>query len=791
MQMKKNRKLYVKLIAIVQVWVLFIGAGVSARAHEIDKESGFLTEETQNTSEQTVFCLEEPLPMLLEEEPVESAMGGYVSMFAAIPEEYDLRGENVITPIKRQGSYGTCWAFSVLSMLETNSVMNNILTLQEADLSERHLAYYTYYPVADPLGGTTANETVYHSGDMSFLRLGGNLSMACHRLANWQGAVYESFAPYEDVETALPATQAAAYENNAALIKSYYVYSKDDTELIKKAIMEYGQVGLSYYVPQIYDAYYNEETFGYYYTGNVSGTNHAVVAVGWDDNFQAENFKTNPGTDGAWLIKNSWGEEFGDDGYFWLSYADPNIGNNMYAVEALDVDEYDNNYQYDGTILDDAISPGAGEIKIANVFQAKANATGAEELTAVSFNTYTTNLEYSVQVYTDLQDAGNPESGLAMLEQPVEGVTISAGQYMVPLESAVQLAEGQTFSVVITLKKENAKIYVYTEATRAYGYDSMQSTAKANEGESFIWFNIWDDFGKTYDKNIRIKAYTKNVSGASIPIPVPSATPTAVATPAPTQVPTAEPTAVPTARPTAVPTMAPTAVPTARPTAVPTVAPTVVPTVKPTAAPSATVKPTESVTPSATPTVSKEFPFEDVKVNPGNWKYEAVKYVYENGIMNGVGVGSFQPDAPLTRAMFTTMLYRMAGSPAVEFENKYSDVPGNKWYSKAVTWASEQGIVNGYSETIFKPDDNITREQIAKMLRVYARMQGEDVNTNVELSAFADGQKVSKWAEEYVKWAVGAGMLNGSVKDGKYYLRPKDNATRAESAAILSRFMQK
>ena len=189
---------------------------------------------------------------------------------------------------------------------------------------------------------------------------------------------------------------------------------------------------------------------------------------------------------------------------------------------------------------------------------------------------------------------------------------------------------------------------------------------------------------------------------------------------------------------------------------------------------------------------SSDWPFTDVVEKPGNWKYEAVNFVYESGIMKGVGDGTcFDPDAPLTREMFATILYRMEGQPAVTYTGKFPDVPGGKWYSNAIIWASEQGIVGGYSDGTFGTGDYITREQIAKMLMEYGKKQGYDVSESADFNSFEDAGKVSGWANDYMKWAVGSGMIGGSQKDGKNYLNPKGNATRAESATMLKRFMEK
>ena len=246
----------------------------------------------------------------------------------------------------------------------------------------------------------------------------------------------------------------------------------------------------------------------------------------------------------------------------------------------------------------------------------------------------------------------------------------------------------------------------------------------------------------------------------------------------------------PTVKPTATPTVKPTAKPTATPTVAPTVKPTAKPTVEPTAQP--------TVIPTATPRrpVSSDFPFYDVDVVPGNWKYESVKYVYENGIMNGITntdgtIDSFQPDEPLTRAMFATVLYRMAGQPPVAFENRFSDVSTGRYYSSAITWAYRNGIVNGYVDGSYGVDDYITREQIAKMLRIYAQVRGYSTSERADINSFPDVSDVSGWAVEHMSWAVGCGMINGKNVGGIYYLDAKGNATRVECAAMLMRFINR
>ena len=190
------------------------------------------------------------------------------------------------------------------------------------------------------------------------------------------------------------------------------------------------------------------------------------------------------------------------------------------------------------------------------------------------------------------------------------------------------------------------------------------------------------------------------------------------------------------------------------------------------------------------------WPFSDVDVVPGSWRYDSVKYVYENNIMNGITesdgtINTFEPDSPLTRAMFVTVLYRMAGSPAVTWKNTFSDVPAGRYFSNAVIWANENNIVEGFKDGRYGVDDDITREQIAKMLMEYAKLQGYATAERASLTSFPDQDKISGWATDYMRWAVGVGMINGKNIKGVYYLDPKGAASRVECAAMLTRFLNK
>ncbi len=203
------------------------------------------------------------------------------------------------------------------------------------------------------------------------------------------------------------------------------------------------------------------------------------------------------------------------------------------------------------------------------------------------------------------------------------------------------------------------------------------------------------------------------------------------------------------------------------------------------------VTPTPSPTGTPAPTPGGGWPFQDVAVTPGGWKYDNIKYVYERGVMTGVEATEFQPDAALTRSQFASVIYRMAGKPNVTYKNIFSDVPAGKWYSDAIIWAYENNIVAGLGDGSYGIDANITREQMARMLMEFARVRGYGTGEQADLSRFADVSQVSRWATEYMRWAVGSGMISGSMKDGRYYMNPRGQATRAECATMLAQFIKK
>ena len=177
-------------------------------------------------------------------------------------------------------------------------------------------------------------------------------------------------------------------------------------------------------------------------------------------------------------------------------------------------------------------------------------------------------------------------------------------------------------------------------------------------------------------------------------------------------------------------------------------------------------------------------PFPDV--TEGDWFYDAVRYAYETGLMDGVGDSLFAPNSETTRAQLVTILYRLEGAPEVSGTSGFSDVAAGIWYTDAVAWAAQNGIVNGVSDTEFAPGDDITREQLAVILYRYAACQGYDVSQRADLSGFGDASSIRPYAQEALSWAHAQGLVLG-FEDGS--LRPQGTASRAQIAAVLMRFL--
>ena len=181
-------------------------------------------------------------------------------------------------------------------------------------------------------------------------------------------------------------------------------------------------------------------------------------------------------------------------------------------------------------------------------------------------------------------------------------------------------------------------------------------------------------------------------------------------------------------------------------------------------------------------------PFRDV--TESDWFYDDVRFANQNGLFNGVEKDLFAPEEPMTRGMLVTVLWRLDGETAPKTATTFTDVDVNAYYADAVAWAAGSGIVNGVGGNKFDPEGNVTREQIAAILFRYASLKGVDTAARADLTAFPDAEKTSAYAHDALSWAVAAELVKGTKEGSTIYLDPQGSATRAQVAAILSRYAQ-
>lgn len=437
---------------------------------------------------------------------------------------YDPREAGKVTPVRSQAS-NTCWAFSSLAAGEQSLVYKGLADPGQLDLSEAHLLYFFYHSVTDPLGNT-AGDGNSNISSLDFLSVGSNTIFSTFALAGWLGAAGEGAAPFEELTEETIYDPSKAYADTAHLQNAYWINFKDidAVNVIKQMILKYGGAAINFYWNNLY---YNGSSYAYYFPLNSSqANNHSVAIVGWDDTFSKENFSEEhrPQNDGAWIVKNSYGADWGDNGYFYLSYEDGavNSGNTSanrsraYIFDFEPADNYCYNYQYDGSAgAYNATNPDSNLTKvdsggsIANVFTVhNKDGFSTENLKAVSFALFDTAVSYSIQVYKDLTDTANPSSGTAQLPEPVTGSTSYAGYYTIPLDMPVTLKEGETFSVVATFQKESGEsVEFFVDKTYQNG-NWISFINETKPGESFRFIDgHWEDMAAN-GITARMKAFT-------------------------------------------------------------------------------------------------------------------------------------------------------------------------------------------------------------------------------------------------------------------------------------------
>lgn len=482
-------------------------------AEEIKMQTGAATEEGGSGTEK------KELYRLLQKD---SALADYKE--TAVLSTYDPRTMQKVTPVRNQ-SANTCWAFSSLAAGEMSLVQKGVANAAGLDLSEAHLTYFFYHSKEDPLGNTKGDGNHNISG-RDFMTVGSNTIFSTFALAGWVGAANESAAPFEKLTAETQYHESMAYADAAHLQNAYWINFKDvDADhVIKQMIQKYGGAAINFYWDRIY---YNAKNSAYYFPLDPNqANNHSVTIVGWDDNYAKENFEEGcrPDQDGAWIVKNSYGESWGDNGYFYLSYEDSavNIENTnanrarAYIFDFETADNYDYNYQYDGSAgAYNATNPDSPLTKIpsggsiANVFTVHSQENFHQEtLKAVSFALFDTAVSYSIQIYKNPTDASDPASGTPELTVPVTGSTSYTGYYTIPLTEPVSLKGGDVFAVVISLEKESGgDVNFFVDKTYQNG-DWVSFINNVEEGESFRQMDgAWEDMAAN-GVTARIKAFT-------------------------------------------------------------------------------------------------------------------------------------------------------------------------------------------------------------------------------------------------------------------------------------------
>lgn len=393
-----------------------------------------------------------------------------ISAEEKLPVSYDMRENGRVTPVRDQGIYGTCWAFASLAALETT-----LMPEEQLIFSVDHM-------------------TLNNSFSISQFD-GGQYTMSIAYMAAWQGPVYEQDDPYGDNKT-VNGLQAVKHLEEAQII------SNKDYDAVKSTVYKYGGVETVIYCDMKHanssSVYYNKTRSSYYYDGE-QVPNHDIVIVGWDDNFPKEYFNSEPEGDGAFICKNSWGKDFGEDGYFYVSYYDTNICNYSVVYTKLgNSDNYDKIYQSDLLGWVGQLGYNKEQAYFANVYTAGQN----ETLEAVSFYATGDVSDYEVYVVTDFESIDDLNNRTLVAKGEME----YAGYYTIGLNDPIELPDDKKFAVVVYIHTPGATLPVAVE----YYTDDKTANFDISDGESYIslYGSQWYSAEEDKNCNVCLKAFT-------------------------------------------------------------------------------------------------------------------------------------------------------------------------------------------------------------------------------------------------------------------------------------------
>lgn len=419
-----------------------------------------------------------------------------------LPEKFDLRDSDMMTEVRNQTGYGTCWVHSAAASAESSLIGSK----PDINLSEFHTAYYAYS------GG---DQIEPFSDDIAQnLNHGGTYSVVTNLWSQWIGPVLEKRVPYgkTDIFTDSEKVESMKYQSDYHL-KNAYTFDYDDdrtnfdevNNLIKQFVYSGKPVDISFYSNQ--GTCYNSEHFSTNSNEKSKYANHSVVVAGWDDTYSAENFNITPEHDGAWLVKNSWGDSFGDNGYMWISYYDTSLCE--FAVYELeDNEKYNINYHHDTFVsvqslaADDDPDVNNGSY-MANVFH---NDSGKVQIEAISTYINNPDTDYEITVYTDLSDISDPVSGTP--SAVTYGNSQLTGYFTIELDDYAIVEPDEYFSVVVRLYNEDSPFVIpletclavinsETEEVTSLGSYTTYEGIKSYTGENESFYSVdgekWSD----------------------------------------------------------------------------------------------------------------------------------------------------------------------------------------------------------------------------------------------------------------------------------------------------------